>query len=68
MNIQAKPLLSQSLLEGKDKFNFVDKKLQKYNTEQMDRMIACVLACVDDDPQRRPRMSQVILQKYNSTS
>ncbi|XP_043811672.1 receptor-like kinase LIP2 isoform X3 [Manihot esculenta] len=56
----AKPLLSQSLLEGKDKLDFVDEKLQEYNTEQMDRMIACVLACVDDDPQRRPRMSQIL--------
>ncbi|XP_021609194.1 uncharacterized protein LOC110612729 isoform X1 [Manihot esculenta] len=57
----AKPLLSQSPLEGKDKFDFVDKKLQnKYDTEQMGRMVACVLACVDDNPERRPRMSQIL--------
>ncbi|KAF2301248.1 hypothetical protein GH714_021409 [Hevea brasiliensis] len=60
----AKPMLSKSLFEGKDMSNFVDEELQGYyDPKQMDQMVACVLACVHDDPQRRPPMSRVIPQQ-----
>ncbi|XP_058005680.1 uncharacterized protein LOC110663650 isoform X2 [Hevea brasiliensis] len=57
----AKPMLSKSLFEGKDMSNFVDEELQGYyDPKQMDQMVACVLACVHDDPQRRPPMSRIL--------
>ncbi|XP_058004953.1 uncharacterized protein LOC110650881 isoform X3 [Hevea brasiliensis] len=47
------------LSKGKDSF-VDDKLLMKYDTEQMDRMIACALACVHGDPQNRPQMSEIL--------
>ncbi|WCJ29817.1 Protein kinase superfamily protein [Euphorbia peplus] len=57
--IWARPLLTQALGDG----NFgglVDPRLQNnYNTNEMDRMVACAAACVRHSSWLRPRMSQV---------
>ncbi|XP_021602578.2 proline-rich receptor-like protein kinase PERK2 [Manihot esculenta] len=41
-------------------YYFVDKRLKDYNKFEMDRMVACSLACLRDNPQDRPEMSQIV--------
>lgn len=48
--------------QSKGNYDFVDKRLKEYDKIEMDRMIACALACLHDNPQDRPEMNQVILQ------
>ncbi|KAF2294334.1 hypothetical protein GH714_009384 [Hevea brasiliensis] len=41
-------------------YDFVDKRLKEYNKNEMNRMIACALACLRDNPQDRPEMRQIV--------
>lgn len=57
---QARPLLGRAMGDG----NFdelVDPKLDnnKYNANEMARMVACAAASVRHSARRRPKMSQV---------
>ncbi|KAG8650596.1 hypothetical protein MANES_07G052900v8 [Manihot esculenta] len=53
----AVPQLERARSSGN--YDFVDRRLKDYNKIEMDRMIACSLACLRDNPQDRPEMSQV---------
>ncbi|KAK9715339.1 hypothetical protein RND81_06G158500 [Saponaria officinalis] len=56
----ARPLLTR-FLEGSNFEILVDPRLQnKYDPNEMARMIVCAAACVRQSAQRRPRMSQVV--------
>ncbi|KAK3439245.1 hypothetical protein EUGRSUZ_C03360 [Eucalyptus grandis] len=52
--------LTQALSDGN--FNFLaDTRLENnYNHEEMDRMVACAVACVRESAQLRPRMSLIV--------
>lgn len=59
--LQARPLLSGAMNEG-DFDGLVDPRLhQKYNANEMRRMVACASACVRHSAWLRPRMSQVTM-------
>ncbi|EEF45916.1 somatic embryogenesis receptor kinase, putative [Ricinus communis] len=56
----ARPLLTQAL-ENSDFGALVDPQLEeKYNTNEMARMLACAAACVRRSSRLRPRMSQIV--------
>ncbi|XP_058008031.1 proline-rich receptor-like protein kinase PERK3 [Hevea brasiliensis] len=52
------PQLERALSIGN--LDFVDKRLKEYNKNEMNRMIACALACLRDNPQDRPEMRQIV--------
>ncbi|KAG8643520.1 hypothetical protein MANES_11G043701v8 [Manihot esculenta] len=56
----AMPQFKRSPFKGEGKENFVDEKLKEYDIKQMDRMIACALACIHDNPQKRPQMCKIL--------
>lgn len=55
-----RPLMLQSLRDGKFDI-FVDPKLKhNYNNKEMKRMITCAIACTELDSKSRPKMTQVV--------
>ncbi|KAF2294332.1 hypothetical protein GH714_009365 [Hevea brasiliensis] len=52
------PQLERALSNGN--YDFVDKRLKEYNKNEMNRMIACALACLRNNPQDRPEMRQIV--------
>ncbi|KAF2294335.1 hypothetical protein GH714_009406 [Hevea brasiliensis] len=52
------PELERALSNGN--YDFVDKRLKEYNKNEMNRMIACALACLRDNPQDQLEMRQIV--------
>ncbi|EEF46466.1 serine-threonine protein kinase, plant-type, putative [Ricinus communis] len=47
-------------LDGGNYNALVDPNLQGYDSDQMMRLIICAAACVREDPESRPKMSQIV--------
>ncbi|XP_058005282.1 proline-rich receptor-like protein kinase PERK15 [Hevea brasiliensis] len=54
----AVPQLRKSLSSGN--YDFIDKRLQGYNNNEMKQVIACALACLNDNPDDRPQMNEIV--------
>lgn len=62
---QARPLVPQASIDGKFD-SLVDPRLEnKYNPEEMKRMVACAGACINFFPDKRPPMSEVRLSTFS---
>ncbi|KAF2322766.1 hypothetical protein GH714_030417 [Hevea brasiliensis] len=52
----AVPRLRKGLSNGN--YDFIDKRLQGYHNNEMTQVIACALACLNDNPEDRPQMNE----------
>ncbi|KAF2322775.1 hypothetical protein GH714_030602 [Hevea brasiliensis] len=54
----AVPRLRKGLSNGN--YDFIDKRLQGYDNNEMTQVIACALACLNDNPEDRPQMNEIV--------
>lgn len=61
-------MVAQAATDGKYD-SLVDPRLEnKYNSEELKRIIACAGACINFFPDKRPHMSEVLLLTFSLIS